>query len=74
MRVIGTDINAAMFAELLEANPDIGLDVFNQMPKVNRPIGIGQCCGNEDLTCLVHRRLQSLFLLPEVAGPELSRS
>ena len=41
MCIIGTDIDALMATHLLKANPDISLNIFNHMPKVDRAIGIG---------------------------------
>jgi len=43
MGVVGTDVNAAISAELLKSNPDIGLDVFDQVTNVNRPVGVREC-------------------------------
>jgi hypothetical protein len=37
-----------MPAELLESHPDVGLDVLDQMPEMDMPVGIRQCGGNED--------------------------
>jgi hypothetical protein len=50
VRVIRTDEHAAVAAELLKAHPDIGLDVLDQMPEVNVPIGVRQRGGNENAT------------------------
>jgi hypothetical protein len=36
-------------AHLLEAHPDVGLDVLDQVAEVDRAVGIGQGAGNEDL-------------------------
>jgi hypothetical protein len=46
--VISTDIDTVFAAQLLETHPDIGLDIFKQMAKVDRPIGIGECAGNKN--------------------------
>ena len=45
--VVGTDKNAAVAEQFLKPHPNIGLDVLDQMPDVNRTIGVGQCSGNE---------------------------
>ncbi len=50
MGVIGADVDALMAAQLLEADPDVGLDVFQHMPQMDRTVGIGQGAGNENLT------------------------
>ena len=46
MRVVDT----AMTAQFLKADPDIGLDVFHQMPDMDVSIGIGQGSGDENLS------------------------
>ncbi len=45
--IVGADVIALVAAHLLEAHPDVGLDVFHQVPKMDRPIGIGQGTGDE---------------------------
>ena len=47
--VVGADVPAFVAAHLLEAHPDIGLDVLDQMAEVDRAVGVGQGAGNEDL-------------------------
>ena len=42
VRIIGAHEDAPVPAELLEADPDVGLDVLHQMPDVDRTIGVGQ--------------------------------
>jgi hypothetical protein len=32
----------------LEAHPDVGLNVFDQMPQMNRTVGVGQGGGDEN--------------------------
>ncbi len=80
MRIIGTDIDAAMTSQLLKTDPDIGLDIFNQMPDVNRSIRIRQCRGDENLTRIGggHRliwlvRISSRFLAPGVYAGRATR-
>ncbi len=51
VRVVGTDIDAAIAAQLLETHPDVGLDVLDQVPDVDRAVGVGQGTGDQDLTC-----------------------
>jgi hypothetical protein len=48
--VVRADIDALVAAKLLEADPDVGLDVLHQMPDVNGAVGVGEGTGNEDLT------------------------
>ena len=43
-----------MSLHFLEADPDVGLDVFHQVAEVNAAIGIGQGGGDQDLS-LTHQ-------------------
>ena len=47
--VVGAHVAAVVAAHLLEAHPDIGLDVFDQMAEVDAAVGVGQGGGDEDL-------------------------
>lgn len=47
--VVSTDIDAAVASEFLVADPDVGLEVFDQVTEVNGPIGIGKGGGDEEL-------------------------
>jgi hypothetical protein len=47
VRVVGAHVAALVAAELLKADPDIRLDVFDQVPDVNVPVGIGQGRGDK---------------------------
>ena len=51
-------------AQLLEADPDIGLEVLDQMAEVDIAVGVGKRAGNEDTAFILlgHR----LFLSPGV--------
>ena len=49
MCVVGTDEDAPISPELLKANPNIGLNVFDQMADMYRTVGIGQGRSNQDL-------------------------
>ena len=49
MGIVGADKNALMTLHTLESHPDIGLDVLEQMPKMDRAVGIGQCAGHQDV-------------------------
>jgi len=54
MRIVGTDVVAVMATHFLETSPDIGLDIFDQMPQMNRSIGIGQGARNQYFSFLRH--------------------
>src|ERR1019366_6191190 len=47
MSVVGADIVAGVATHLLKAYPDVCLDVFNQMSKVDTTVGVGQRRGDE---------------------------
>ena len=53
MCVRGANIRALVAAKLLEANPNVGLQVLNQMPHMNWPVGIGQGAGDENFSFLL---------------------
>ena len=42
-----------MPAKFLKTDPDIGLDIFDQMPQMDGAVGVGQGTGDEYFT-LVH--------------------
>jgi hypothetical protein len=44
--VIGANVVNLMTAHSLESNPNIGLDIFHQMPNMNLAIGVWQGGGN----------------------------
>jgi hypothetical protein len=48
VRVVGADVGALVAAELLKPHEDVGLDVFDEVPEVDVPIGIGQRRGDEN--------------------------
>ena len=48
MCIVGTYIIGKVAAHTLEPDPDVGLDVFHQVPQVDRAVGIGQGAGNQD--------------------------
>ena len=48
VRVVGAKIVAFMAAHFLKADPDVGLNIFNEMADVDRAVGIGQGAGDED--------------------------
>ena len=49
MRVRRTHIGTVMPSAFLKTNPNIGLDVLQQMPQVNLPVGIGQSASDENV-------------------------
>ena len=48
MGIVGTDIGYFIAKHALETNPDIRLDITQQVSKVYRPIGKGEGVGNKD--------------------------
>ncbi len=69
--IVGTDVNAAVAAQLLEPHPDIGLDILHQVPDMDVPVGIRQRGRNEDLArgCF---RLRHCFSV-QIAWPDRAR-
>ena len=51
VRVVRADVDAAMASQLLEADPDVGLDVLDQMPQVNVAVGVGEGRGDKNASC-----------------------
>ncbi len=43
------DVVHDMAAHPLKAHPDVGLDVFHDMPDVERAVGVGQGGGDEEI-------------------------
>ena len=48
VRVVGAEIDAALPAEFLKPDEDIGLDVLDQVPEVDVTVGVGQGRRDED--------------------------
>ena len=46
VRVIGTHVETPMSAQLLKPNPNIGLDILDQVAQMDRPIGVRQSRGH----------------------------
>ncbi len=46
--VIRANVVAFVAAQLLKADPDVGLNVFHQVADVNRAVGVGQGAGDEN--------------------------
>ena len=70
--VVGTDIDAAVAAELLEPHPNVGLDVLDQVADMDMPVGVGQGAGDEDLA-LSHVFSGQTICRPG-AGPPVARN
>ena len=49
MGVVSTEKTAIVSAQLLEADPDVRLDIAQHMADMDRAIGVGQCCGDKNL-------------------------
>ena len=47
--VFGTDEQAVMAAQFLEAHPDVSLHGLDDVAEMQWPVGVGQGVGNEDL-------------------------
>ncbi len=47
--IVSADIGALLATQFLEANPDVGLDVFQQMAQMNGAIGVGKGTGDQYL-------------------------
>ena len=73
VRVVGADVNAAMPAQLLEPDPDVGLDVLDQMADVDMAIGVGQGGGHEN-AAIAHKGSLRQDALRRPAVRPLSRS
>ena len=52
--VVGAHVVAFVPLHLLEAHPDVGLDVFDQVAEVNAAVGVGQRGGDEDFSFSGH--------------------
>ena len=50
VRVISAEIDAAIATQLLKPHPNVSLNVFNQVPDMDRAVGIRQSGGDKDLT------------------------
>ena len=48
VRVVGADINTPLAAESLEADPDVGLDIFDQVAQMDGAVGVRQGAGDQD--------------------------
>jgi hypothetical protein len=50
VRVVRANIDAAMTAELLKSDPNVGLQVLYQMPDVDMAVGIGQSACDQNFS------------------------
>ena len=55
MRVVGTNIDAAVAAHALKPGEDVSLRVFDDMPDVQRGIGVRQSARNQDISMLAQQ-------------------
>ena len=46
--IVSTHVGALVATGFLESNPNVGLDVFQQMTEVNRAVGVRQGAGDQD--------------------------
>ncbi len=70
--VAGADVGAVVAAQFLETHPDIGLDVFHEMPHVNRAVGVRQGARDEDFSGRIGhgaRLCHASGLIPSRFGP-----
>ena len=50
MRIVSTNIHTIIAAQLLEPDPKIGLQIFDQVPKMNIPVCIGERARNDNFS------------------------
>jgi hypothetical protein len=55
VRIVGTNVDALITAQALKAHPDIGLDVFEQMPEMDGSIRVRQRAGDQYFAGRGHR-------------------
>ena len=60
--VIRADVNALVSTKFLETRPKIGLQVLDQMTKMDIPVCIGECACNDDFPFFRHICLASCKL------------
>ena len=68
VRVVGADVDGAVAAQLLEAHPDVGLDVLDQMAQVDVPVGVGQRARDQDFRHLYPDASVERLPVENVAG------
>ena len=50
MGIVATDVEDVVADEFLEADPDIGLDIFDEVADVDGAVGVRQRRGDEDVS------------------------
>ena len=50
MRIVGAEITTVVPDKFLESNPDVRLQVLDQMPDVNIAVGVGQGAGYQNFS------------------------
>ena len=54
MGVVGANVDAIIAAKLLKTNPEIGLDIFDEMTEMNVAVGIRQRAGYDNFPIFRH--------------------
>ena len=67
MGIVGAHVDALLTAQFLETDPDIGLDVFQQVAQVNGAIGVGKGTGHQDFAGRVTHGVD--VVIPEKGWP-----
>src|SRR5271157_1131384 len=55
--VVRAHVPALVAAHLLEPHPEVGLEVFHEMPQVDVAVGVGKCRGHENCARFFHAML-----------------
>ena len=55
MGIVGANVVTVLATHLLVAHPDIGLNVFQQVPQMDRAVGVRQGAGNQNIALLLAR-------------------
>jgi hypothetical protein len=63
VRVVSTEIQAIIAAQILESYPNVSLDLLKHMAEVQIAICIGKGAGNENFTGSSHRSLNGLVVV-----------
>ena len=63
VRVVRADVDAVVAAHLLEADPEVGLDVLHQMAQVDVPVRVGERTRNDYLSLFGHSSPKSTRIL-----------
>ena len=69
MGVIGTNVEALIFAHFLKSNPKICLEILYKVTNMNRPVGIGEARGGYNRS-FFHRFHEFNDLIPLCRGQD----